>query len=315
MSTISQFNTEARGPHISETELAALLKQRLTPAQNARLQQHLPHCHQCHELFQDARDFGLPQRAEDPVVGEIQIQASWNQVKTLLLQAETSASNPNVTGPKTLAAIAGRSSRLALPLAAILFLSLSLVTIALWRHWQRASVPATVTRTTKESSPLHANDQPALPTNLPKTVMPQVSKPKPASSKRANQTSDKSLLLAIHDVVTLVVTSGEKGATETSEPQSFQIPIQATQLRFKFIKYKPTEFPSYQIELINAVGEVQQVVRGSIAKNKKDRLIEAVFKREGLAAGVYQLRLTGKGRLDGDLTPLTTPFIKLSFQP
>lgn len=314
MNTISQLGGEDIDQHISEPELSALLKQCLTPGQAARLQQHLLRCQACVELYRDANDFGLPQRAEDPVVSEIQIQASWNQIKSLLGQPETHESVMKPIRPTALTAAARLGRSLALPLAATLFLSLSLVALMLWRNQQysRSSTNATIPAQEVLTNP--SDDQPVLSANQPKAAPTSTNQQRAALTKVTSGTADNSLPSAIHDVATLVLTSGEKGTAEKPSSQSLLIPVQATQLRFKFVRYKATEFPSYQVELLSAVGEVQQVAQGSLEKNKKDSLIEAVFSREGITDGEYQLRVTGQGREDADQFPQTTPFIKLSFQ-
>ncbi len=308
MSTISQFDGENMGQHISEAELLALLKRCLTPVQTARLQNHLLDCEQCHELYQDASDFCLPRRTAEAVVSEAQIQASWNRLKPRLRQAEPRAAA--AARPPVVAVAAGASWGWALPLAAVLFVLLSTVTVLLWRQRQPAAEPARAADKTPAASAKPPVNPPAQSANQPETVKPQAAGPTPAMPKTAMPATDKSPALAIHDVTTLVLNSGEKGEAEATPANLFQIPARAQQLRFKLTKYKPAEFPSYQVELLDAAGEVKQVVTGSITK---DKLIEAIFRRAGLPDGEYQLRVTGQGRAGGDLTPLTTHPVKLSF--
>lgn len=310
MSIISPFGGEGSGQHISEAELSALLKRSLTSVQNARLQQHLPNCIQCQELYQDANDFCLPRRAEEPAVNEVQIQTSWDQLKPLLLQAESRAAVKQVNHPPVLTATAGLKRVWALPLAATLFLSLGILTIILWRNRQATSLPARIAVNTPDTISKPASNQPTSFTKQPVVIAPQ-SNQKPAISKVTTETARKPAPLAPYEVATLVLTSGEKNVTGPTTLQSFSIPAQAAQLRFRIVRYKPTEFLSYRVELLNAAGEVKQVVRGSLAQNK---MIEAAFQREGLIDGEYQLRVTGQGRANADQLPQTTPFLKLSFQ-
>jgi hypothetical protein len=309
MSTISQFDGEDINQHIREAELLALLKRRLTPVQTTRIQNHLPGCKQCHELYQDANDFCLPRRAEEVVVSEAQIQASWDQLKPLLRQAEPRAAA--AVRPVAMAAAAGVSRSWALPLAAVLFLILSGVSVILWRNRQAANVPSIAAVETSVAISKSPVNQPTPSTSQQASGNTSTTDPKSAPLKTATQVPDKSLALAIHDVTTLVLTSGEKGDAGVTSAKTSIIPAKAKQLRFRLTKYKPTEFPSYQVELLDEAGKVKQVVTGSLAK---DRLIEAIFQRNGLRDGKYQLRVTGQGRADADLTPLTTDPIKLSFK-
>ncbi len=310
MSTISQFDGEDIGQHIRAAELLALLKRSLTPAQTARLQNHLPGCEQCQALYQDVNDFALPRRAEEAVVSEAQIQASWNQLKAQLLPAQPPVAIA-APRPMALAAAAGASWRWALPLAAALLLTLSVVSVKLWRDRQAANAPALSTAKTSADTSMPPVNQPTLPASTQGVANPKTTAQKTAVPKTAAEAPDKTLALVTHDVATLLLNSGEKGEAAASSPQLLQIPSQAGQLRFKFTRYKPTEFPSYQVELLNAQGQVKQVATGWL---KKGGSIEAIFRRDGLTDGEYQLRVTGQGRADGDLTPLTTTLVKLSFK-
>ena len=164
---------------------------------------------------------------------------------------------------------------------------------------------------TPETISKTAFNQPTPPTSQQEAVNSQVADSKSATPITTTLVTGKSFSLATHDVTTLVLTSGEKGKAEVISSKPFQIPAQAKQLRFRLTKYKPTEFPLYQVELLDAGGKVMQVVTGSLTKAK---LIEAVFRRNGLTDGEYQLRVTGQGRADTNLTPLTTALVKLSFK-
>ena len=310
MSIISQFGDAGSGQHISEQELSALLKQHLTPVQNLRLQQHLTDCLPCQELYQDANNFCLARRPEEPVLNEVQIQQSWEQLKPLLLQSPSPTAVRVTHRPTTWADTANLKRDWALPLAAILFLSLGILTITLWRNRQATALPAGVASNTPDVISKPTANQPTPSANQPAVIVPQ-SIQKSATSKTTTETTRKPLSLGTYEVATLMLTSGERNATEPITSPPLSIPAEAAQLRFRIIRYKPTEFPAYQVELLNAAGEVKQVVRGSLAKTK---MIEAVFHRAGLTDGEYQLRVTGQGRENADLLPLTTPPVKLSFQ-
>lgn len=297
MNAIRPQSGKHDGPHLSDAELFELQQGRSSPAQFASGQQHLFVCPKCLRAFKEVSDFLTPLQAEEVAVSSEQIEAGWRELKERLpLSKPLAQAAPTAAR----AATASTSRGWLLPLAAGLLVILGLAGLVLWRGRQ----PATqIVWVSKAPPPAPAPISPAASVH-PAVAQPEQpragepAKPSAAQAQRPSQTAHPAFQAS-----ELLVTSGEKGASDTASAQKLFVPAQQKTLRIRLRLYNPLDYSSFQVELLDQQRSRLQAVGGKLTK---DLALEARFERAGLADGKYFLRVSGQRGQTNSTEPLET---------
>jgi hypothetical protein len=292
MNVIHHQFDKGDGGHLSDAELLELQQGQLSTARLASVQQHLFVCRECLQAFKDLSDFFTPPQADEAALSEKQIETGWQELKERL--PRSAASFQTVPASARVAT----ASRVWLPLAAGLLVTLGLAGFLIWRQQQAeprlAQASYQLSPSPLQASPI-ASARPAETTSGQPRVSGQA-EPTALPARRQNQA-----VQAPFSTRELLVTSGEKAATDVAQAQPLFVPAQEKTFSLKLRIYNPRDYHSFRVELLDGERKVVQAVDGKLTK---DLAVEAVFARAGLADGKYFLRVTGAHRQNKKVEPL-----------
>ncbi len=268
--------------HLSDAELFELQQGLLSPARLASVQQHLFDCFECLRAFKDGSDFFTPLQTDEMIPSNEQIEAGWQELKKRLPLSEASFQAAPAADP-----VASASSGWLLPLAAGLLVTLGLAGLFVWRGRQTETQLAQTSDTPSQPSTQASPAASARPTETTFDQRRAVGQAKLESPRPHRQSQAAQPPFSTRE---MFVTSGEKAATDVTQPQLLFVPAQEKTFSVKLRIYNPLGYRSLRVELLDSQ---RQVVRTAGGKVTKDMAIEAVFERAGLADGKYFLRVTG----------------------
>jgi hypothetical protein len=295
MNAIRPQSSKYAGPHLSEAELFDMQQGRSSPTQFASGQQHLFVCPKCLQAFKEVSDFLTPPQAEELAVSNEQVEAGWQELKERLPRSKPGA---QAAPTAALVTTASTSRGWLLPLAAGLLVTLGLAGLFVWRgrqpETQIARVSDAPSQPPTQVSPV-ASVRPT-ETQPEQQGVGRQAMPSAAQAHRPSQTAQPPF-----QVSELLVTSGEKAASDTAPAQILFVPAQEKTFSLRLRIYNPLDYSSFRVELLDQKRTPVQAVGGRLTK---DLAIEALFERAGLADGKYFLRVTGYQGQIGSTEPL-----------